>query len=504
MLNSGSQDPAYYQVLWKTIAAGHIWRGDIINRRKDGSLYREEMTITPVRGPSGLITRFIAFKQDATERRRAEEAQHESEERFRTAFEEAPYGMCLTALNGRFLQANAALCQMLGYTAQELLEGAWQNLTHPDDMARSRQAVKQFIEDLAPSVEFEKRYLHKNGNVIWVQLKISVVKNAQGAPAHFISHVEDITDRKRAEEALRNSERRYRRFVERNCAGVLRNGFEGQILECNQSLVNLLGYASAEDLLAHRTPDLYYCQSDRQRMTRLLKERKALTNYEICFKRKDGTPVWALVNVTLVHGTEGECDVLEGTVVDITDRKRSEEILRASEARFRSLVENSSDAILLLEPAGNVKYAGSSTPRVLGYAEHELEGRNIFDLMHSGSREATQKLLTHVVQNSGADVVGEFLFRHKDGSWRWYEFAAQNLLNDPGVQAVVVNARDIDERKHVLAELERAREAAEAASRAKSEFLANMSHEIRTPMNGVIGMTELALDTDLDSEQRGI
>ncbi len=502
MLKSGSQASGYYQEMWKAITSGHIWRGDIINRRKDGTVYQEEMTITPVRGPDGLITRFIAFKQDATERRRSEEAQRESEERFRTAFEAAPLGVCLTALDGRFLQVNAALCQMLGYTAQELLEGAWQTLTHPDDLARSRQAVRQFVEEQAPSVEFEKRYLHKNGHVIWVQLKISVVKNAHGAPAHFITHVEDVTDRKHAEDALRNSERRYRRFVERNSAGVMRNDFEGRILECNQSLVNLLGYVSAEDLMAHRVQDLYYRQPDRQKMTRLLAERKALTNYEICFKRKDGAPVWALNNVTMVKGGEGECDVLEGTVVDITDRKRSEEILRTSEARFRSLVENSSDAILLLEPAGNVKYAGSSTPRVLGYAEHEQEGCSIFDRLHPECLEATRRILSHVVQNPGADVGGEFLFQRKDGSWRWYEFAAQNLLNDPGVQAVVINARDIDDRKHILADLERAREAAEAASQAKSEFLANMSHEIRTPMNGVIGMTELALDTDLDPEQR--
>jgi PAS domain S-box-containing protein len=502
MLKSGHQAPADYQNLWKTIAAGHVWRGELVNRRKDGSLYQEQMTITPVRDTTGVITSFIAIKQDATERRRAEEAQRESEERFRTAFEEAPFGMCLTALDGCFLQVNAALCQILGYSKQELLGGAWQRITHPDDLERSKLSLQQFARGLISSVELDKRYLHKNGNVLWVQLKISVVKNAHGVPAHLITHMEDITDRKGAEEALRASERRYRRFVERNWAGVLRNEYEGRILECNQSLVRLLGYGSVEELLARRTPDLYFSQPDREKMTSLLKEQKALTNYEICFKRKDGTPVWALANVTLVEGAKNESDVLEGTIVDITDRKRSEVILRASEARFRSLVEKSSDAIILLDSTGNVTYAGSSTPRVLGYSDDELKGRNIFELMHPEFRKATQNQFVHVVQSPGAEVGGEFIFRHKDGSWRWYEFTAQNLLDDRGVQAVVVNARDIDERKHVMAELQRAREAAESASQAKSEFLANMSHEIRTPMNGVMGMTELALDTDLDPEQR--
>jgi two-component system, sensor histidine kinase and response regulator len=143
-----------------------------------------------------------ALEAEIRDRARAQEALRESEERFRTAFEEAPLGMCLTALDGRFLQVNAALCQMLGYSRQELQEGAWQKLTHTDDMERSRQAVEQFVQDLSSSLEFEKRYIHKNGNAIWVRLKISAVKNADGTPAHFITHVDDITDRKRAEAAM--------------------------------------------------------------------------------------------------------------------------------------------------------------------------------------------------------------------------------------------------------------------------------------------------------------
>jgi PAS domain S-box-containing protein len=148
-----------------------------------------------------------ALIAEIRDRARTQEALRESEERFRTAFEEAPLGMCLTALDGRFLQVNAELCKMLGYSRQELLQGAWQKLTYPEDTERSIQAMKQCAQGLVHSLEFEKRYLHKSGNAIWVQLKISAVRNAQGATSHFVTHVEDITNRKRAEaEMLRAME----------------------------------------------------------------------------------------------------------------------------------------------------------------------------------------------------------------------------------------------------------------------------------------------------------
>jgi PAS domain S-box-containing protein len=144
----------------------------------------------------------LVVAQDITERRRSEEALRATEELFRTAFEEAPFGMCLAGLDGHFLQANAALCQMLGYTQQELVAGAWQEITHPDDMELSRQAAHRMMADPAASVEIEKRYIHKWGNTVWVRLKISAVTNGRQGMSHYITHVDDITERKRAREEL--------------------------------------------------------------------------------------------------------------------------------------------------------------------------------------------------------------------------------------------------------------------------------------------------------------
>jgi PAS domain S-box-containing protein len=171
--------------------------------RKDGSRFYANLVITAVRSRSGSLLGFSEISRDITERKRAEEAQHKSAEEFRAAFEDAPFGMCLSSLDNQLLRVNQALCQLLGYSKEELLAEGSHGLTHSDDLERLRRAADEMSSGRAASAEFEKRYIHKQGNVIWVHMKISVVQDRRGEPAHFITHVQDITDRRHMEDELR-------------------------------------------------------------------------------------------------------------------------------------------------------------------------------------------------------------------------------------------------------------------------------------------------------------
>ncbi len=186
--------------------------------------------------------------------------------------------------------------------------------------------------------------------------------------------------------------------------------------------------------------------------------------------------------------------------------------LQESEERFRNLVQYSSDIITILESNGNIRYVSPSSQRILGYAPEELIGKNGFLYLHPQDIPTVRAKVSQTIQQPGVAVPIEFRFRHQDGSWIDIEAISNNLLQESNIRGVVVNSRDVSDRKRVEAErahllleeqrlrtqAEEARQAAETANRLKDDFLAIVSHELRTPLNAMLGWTQILQRGKLD------
>jgi diguanylate cyclase (GGDEF)-like protein/PAS domain S-box-containing protein len=250
--------------------------------------------------------------------------------------------------------------------------------------------------------------------------------------------------RRRTYSALSESERRHRLLFERNLAGVYRNSVAGRMLECNEAMARILGYASREELLLVNARELYFSAAEREQFVAAVREEGGIRGMEVCLRRKDGTPVWVLESVHLLG------DVLEGTVIDITDRKRAETALRESEARYRLMAENSTDLIARTTPDGIFVYASDAIRNLLGFEPAEVIGTPIRNVIHPEDRPA----LRDIVPDANGRTFSYRAVR-RDGSVVWFESTSRALFDADGkVTEIVSVSRDISERRQAEEQIE--------------------------------------------------
>jgi PAS domain S-box-containing protein len=436
--------------------------------------------------------RVAKLEQVDAERKRAEDELHESEEKYRTVLETIEEGYYEVDLAGNFTFFNDSLCRILGYPPDELT--GMSNRRYMDD--ETAKAVYEVFNGVyrtgEPARAFGWEMIRKDGTKSFVEASISLMHSPSGEPMGFRGIIRDITERKRAEEVLQQREQDYLALLETTFEGIIvvdaatlkvvygnrraskMFGFD-PILKDGVG-VNILDFVHPEDIgivIKGFTEDVY--QEDRRQ------------KYEVRAKTKDGREIWIKALGTRTE-FQGRIAVLLSTI-DVTEQKRAEEALQQSEQRFRSLIENAQDAIVVMNSDATIRYESPSMERMTGRKVKDRIGKNLFEFCHPDDITKVTEAFLQLPENKIPIAHTELCLQHKNGSWHTFEVVGNNLLDDPVVTGIVLNLHDITERKQAEQERERLLAELEDKSKEMKQLLFVASHDLRSPLVNIQGFT---------------
>lgn len=405
----------------------------------------------------GKVLRIVGTVQDITELKLFENALRESEAKFRGIFESTRAGIMLLHTDGRFLMVNPAFCDMLGYDAAELLNMHLFEVLHQDELLSCINAFEQLFEGDIKLIQAEKPFVHKHGMTVWTATNISLIHDAEGKLLYAIGLLQDITKEKHAEQALNESQRRYKTLATASPAGLFETDVNGVYTYVNEQVCHILGLPQ-ERILGLNWIDELFLEERAHTLYEWEKCRMQHTHFHMEYRlQRKGEIIWVLGQIAPLLDSNGNLQGYVGTLTDITERKQMEEQLRAAETKYHTLVEQIPAVTYICDLGGGwrARYISPQIEELTGFTVQEWlnDPQLWFKLVHPDDLETILDEYNRAEQEN-RPALSEYRMQARDGHTIWLHDRAL-IVSDPQnyyqiVQGVAV---DITERKRIEQEL---------------------------------------------------
>jgi len=415
--------------------------------RKDGTIFSVSLSAWLIRDGQGNPAGIGVFVKDITERKKAEPAVREADQKHRTLFHSNSTGIAITTLDGEVVDANQAYQDMVGYTLKELSGTNVRKLTPKKWHKLEAEATKHLMSEGYGI--FEKEYIRKDGTIFPVSLSAWLIRDGQGNPAGIGAFVKDTAQHQQPEKTLRKADARYKALFDRTLYCVYVHDFEGKFLDANDAALNLLGYTREElpslnmsSLLGEdQLPTALKTLEEIQQTGR----QKRTTEYKLT--TKDGDYVWVETEASLIY-RQGKPYAIQGIARDITERKRAEEKLPESEEKYRTILESVTEGYHEIDLAGNLTFFNDSLCRTLGYTRDELLGMNNRQYMDEENAEKVYQIFNEVYRTGKPCTRVDWEVIRKDGT-KLSISSSVSLIRDSQGKPIGFRglSRDITERK---------------------------------------------------------